>query len=87
MSNRTSLLRVMLLLFRGRMRPRAKTSSLKQGPDFDIVGTCEWLLYVSAFGSQAYGVLIKFFSCMVYIDSSRRDTLGYELQLVVAVIS
>jgi hypothetical protein len=32
-------------------------------------------------------VLIKFFSCMVYIDSSRRDTLGYELQLVVAVIS
>jgi hypothetical protein len=24
---------------------------------------------------------------MVYIDSSRRDTLGYEWQLVVAVIS
>jgi hypothetical protein len=30
--------------FRGRMRPRAKTSSRKQGPDFDLVGTCEWLL-------------------------------------------
>jgi hypothetical protein len=29
--------------FRGRMRPRAKTSSRKQGPDFDLVGTCEWL--------------------------------------------
>jgi hypothetical protein len=25
--------------------------------------------------------------CRVYIDSSRRDTLGYEWQLVVAVIS
>jgi hypothetical protein len=27
--------------FGGRMRPRAKTSSREQGPDFDIVGTCE----------------------------------------------
>jgi hypothetical protein len=27
--------------FRGRMRPRVKTSSWEQGPDFDIVGTCE----------------------------------------------
>jgi hypothetical protein len=34
-----------------------------------------------------YGVLVRFFSCRVYIDSSRRDTLGYEWQLVVAVIS
>jgi hypothetical protein len=27
------------------------------------------------------------FPCRVYIDSSRRDTLDYEWQLVVAVIS
>jgi hypothetical protein len=27
--------------FGGRMRPRAKTSSQEQGPDFDLVGTCE----------------------------------------------
>jgi hypothetical protein len=70
-----------------RMRPRAKTSSWEQGPDFDLVGTCEWLSYVRASGSQAYGVLVRFFPCRVYIDSSHRDTLGYEWQLVVAVIS
>jgi hypothetical protein len=27
--------------FGGRMRPMAKTSSREQGPDFDLVGTCE----------------------------------------------
>jgi hypothetical protein len=27
--------------FGGRMRPRVKTSSREQGPNFDIVGTCE----------------------------------------------
>jgi hypothetical protein len=43
------------------MRPRAKTSAREQWPDFDIVGTCEWLLYVRASGSQAYGVLVRFF--------------------------
>jgi hypothetical protein len=69
------------------MRPRAKTSSWELGPDFDIIGTCEWLSYVRASGSQAYGVLVRFFSCRVYIDSSHRDTLGYEWQIVVAVIS
>jgi hypothetical protein len=69
------------------MRPMAKTSSREQGPDFDIVGTCEWLSYVRASGSQAYGVLVRFFPCRVYIDSSRRDTLGYKWQLVVAVFS
>jgi hypothetical protein len=47
--------------FGGRMRPRAKTSSLEQGPDFDLVGTCEWLSYVRASESQAYGVLVRFF--------------------------
>jgi hypothetical protein len=62
MLNRTSLLRVVLLLFRGRMRPRAKTSSWEQGPDFDIVGTCEYLSYVRAFRSQSYGVLVRFSS-------------------------
>jgi hypothetical protein len=60
------------------MRARAKTSSQEQGPDFDIVGTCEWLSYVRAFGSQAYGMLVRFFPCRVYINSSHRDTLGYE---------
>jgi hypothetical protein len=64
--------------FGGRMRPRAKTSSREQGPDFDIVGTCEWLSYMRASESQAYGVLVRFFPCRVYIDSSRHDTLGYE---------
>jgi hypothetical protein len=73
--------------FQGRMRPRAKSSSREQGPGFNIVWTCEWLLYGRASGSQAYGVLVKFFPYRVYIDSSHRDTLGYELQLVVAVIS
>jgi hypothetical protein len=64
--------------FGGRMRPRAKTSSCEQGPDFDIEGTCEWLPYVRASRSQAYGVLVRFFPCRVYIDSTHRDTLGYE---------
>jgi hypothetical protein len=72
--------------FGGRMRSRAKTSSREQGPDFDIVGTCEWLSYVRASGSQAYAVLVRFFPCRVYIDSSCHDTLGYEWQLIVAVI-
>jgi hypothetical protein len=43
------------------MRPRAKTSSQEQGPDFDLVGTCEWLSHVRAPGSQAYDVLVRFF--------------------------
>jgi hypothetical protein len=64
--------------FGGRMRPRAKTSSREQGPEFDLVETCEWLSYVRASGSQAYGVLVRFFPCRVYIDSSHCDTLGYE---------
>jgi hypothetical protein len=37
--------------------------------------------------SRAYGVLVRFFPCRVYIDSSHRDTLGDEWQLVVAVVS
>jgi hypothetical protein len=69
------------------MRPRAKTSSREQGPDFNLVGTCEWLSYVRASRSQAYGVLVKFFPCSVYIILSHRNTLSYEWQLVVAVIS
>jgi hypothetical protein len=73
--------------FGGRMRPRVKTSSQEQGTDFDLVGTCEWLPYVRAPGSQAYSVLVRFFLCIVYINSSRRDTLSYEWQLVVTVIS
>jgi hypothetical protein len=36
------------------------------------------LSYMRASESQAYGVLVRFFPCMMYIDSSRRDTLGYE---------
>jgi hypothetical protein len=60
------------------MRPRAKTLSREQGPDFDLVGTCEWLSYVRASRSQAYGVLVRFFPCRVYIDSSHRHTLSYE---------
>jgi hypothetical protein len=64
--------------FRGRMRPRTKTSSREQGLDFNLVGTCEWLSYVRAPGSQAYGVLVRFFPCRVYFNSSHRDTLGYE---------
>jgi hypothetical protein len=43
------------------MRPRAKSSSRELGPEFDIVGTCKWLLYVRASGSQVYGVLDRFF--------------------------
>jgi hypothetical protein len=69
------------------MRPRAKTSSQEQGPDFDLVGTCAWLSYVRASGSQAYGVLVRAFPCKVYIDLSRCDTLNYEWQIVIAVIS
>jgi hypothetical protein len=73
--------------FGGRMRSRAKTSSREQGPDFDIVGTCEWLSYVRASDSQAYGVLVRFFPCRVYIDLSHRNTSSYEWQLVVVVVS
>jgi hypothetical protein len=64
--------------FGGRMRPRAKTSSREKGPDFDIIGTYEWLSYVRASGSQAYGVLVRFSPCRVYIDWIHRDTPGYE---------
>jgi hypothetical protein len=64
--------------FGGRMRSRAKTSTWEQGPDFDIVGTCEWLSYVRASGSQAYAVLVRFFPYRVYIDLSHHDTLSYE---------
>jgi hypothetical protein len=60
------------------MRSRAKTSSQEQGPDFGIVGTCEWLSYMRASWSHVYGMLIRFFPCRVYIDLSRCDTLGYE---------
>jgi hypothetical protein len=42
---------------------------------------------VRASGSQAYDVLVRFFPYRVYIDSSHRDTLGYEWQLVIAVTS
>jgi hypothetical protein len=64
--------------FGGRMRPRANTSSREQGPNFDLVGTCEWLSYVRASGSQVYGVLVSFFPYRVYIDLSYHNTLGYE---------
>jgi hypothetical protein len=64
--------------FGGRMKPRVKTSSRKKGANFDIVGTCEWLSYVTAFESQSYGMLVRFFPCRVYIDLSHHDTLGYE---------
>jgi hypothetical protein len=60
------------------MRPRAKTSSQERGSDFDLVGTCEWLSYMRASRSQAYGILVRFFPCRVYINLSRCDTLGYE---------
>jgi hypothetical protein len=64
--------------FGGRMRLRDKTSSREQGPNFDLVGTCERLSYVRTFGSPAYGVLVRFFPCRVYINSSHCNTLGYE---------
>jgi hypothetical protein len=47
--------------FGGRMRPTANTSSREQGPDFDLVGTCQWLSYVRASRSQACDVLVRFF--------------------------
>jgi hypothetical protein len=72
--------------FEGRMRSRIKTSSREQGPNFDLVGTCEWLSYVRASESQAYGVLVRFFPCRVYINLRHRGTLDYEWQLVVAVV-
>jgi hypothetical protein len=87
LSNRTSLLRMVLFTFGGRMRSRVKTSSREKGSDFDLVGTCEWLPYVRASGSQAYGVLVRFLPCRVYIDSSHHDTLSYEWHLAIAVIS
>jgi hypothetical protein len=73
--------------FGGRMRSRVKTSSQEEGPDFNLVGTYEWLSYVRPSGSQAYGVLVRFFPCRVYINSSHCDSLSYEWQLVIAVIS
>jgi hypothetical protein len=38
--------------FVGRMRPRAKTSSREQGPNFDLVVTCEWLSNVQMRGGH-----------------------------------
>jgi hypothetical protein len=60
------------------MRPRAKTSSREQVSNFDLVGTCERLSYVRSSGSLVYGVLVRFFPYMVYINLSYRDTLDYE---------
>jgi hypothetical protein len=56
LSNGTSLLLVVLVFFGRGMRPRAKTSTREHGPDFDLVGTCEWFSYLRASGSQAYDV-------------------------------
>jgi hypothetical protein len=42
--------------FKGRMSPRAKTSSQEQGPDFYIVGTYKWLSYVSLRESSVWRV-------------------------------
>jgi hypothetical protein len=69
------------------MRLWAKTSSREQGPDFDIAVTCERLSYMRVSGSQAYDVLVRFFPCRVYNNSSHHDTLDYEWQLVIAAIS
>jgi hypothetical protein len=68
------------------MRPRAKTSSREQGPAFDLVGTCERLSYVRASRSQAYGMLVRFLPCRVYVDSSHCDTLDNEWQLARHII-
>jgi hypothetical protein len=38
------------------MRPRVKTSSREQRPDFDLVGTCEWLSHVSLRESSVWRV-------------------------------
>jgi hypothetical protein len=65
----------------GGMRLRAKTSPMGRGPISTKLGLRKWLSYVRAFGSQAYGVLVRFFPCRMYIDSSRRDPLSYEWQL------
>jgi hypothetical protein len=54
--------------FGGRMSSRAKISSRELGPNFDLVGTSEWLSYVRASGSQAYDVLVRFLPCRVYIN-------------------
>jgi hypothetical protein len=43
------------------MRLLAKTSSQEQGPDFDLVWTCEWLSHMRASGSRAYNILVGFF--------------------------
>jgi hypothetical protein len=57
--------------FGGRMRLRAKISSREQGPDFDLVGTCERFSYVRTSESQAYGVLVRFFPLQgVYLFES-----------------
>jgi hypothetical protein len=87
MSSRTSLLRVVLLLLEGEWGRGPRLHPESRGADFDVVGTCEWLSYVRASGSQAYGVLVRFFPCRVYINLSCRNTLGYEWQLVIAVMS
>jgi hypothetical protein len=61
--------------FGGRIRPRAKTSSWEQGPNFDLVGICEWLSDVRASASLAYGVLVRFFPLQgVYRFKSLRHT-------------
>jgi hypothetical protein len=38
--------------FKGRMKPRDRTSSKEQGVDFDLVWTCEQLSYVRATRSK-----------------------------------
>jgi hypothetical protein len=60
-----------------RMRLRAKTSSREQGPDFNWVGTCEWLSCMRAFESQAYGVFGQVLSlqCVYRFESPRHSRL------------
>jgi hypothetical protein len=56
----------------------AMTSSQEHGTDFDLVGTSQMVVVRETPRVARTVCWSGSFLCRVYIDSSHRDTLGYE---------
>jgi hypothetical protein len=78
------------------MRLRAKTSSWEQGPDFDLVRTCEWLSYVRASGSISiqFTATLSVMSDILPLQSSRSifgvllwiQGFGYDYIMIMIIV-
>jgi hypothetical protein len=60
----------------------AKTSSREQRSEFDLARTSWTVVVRETPGGGVYDVSVKFFTCVVYIDSSHHDTPAYEWLLL-----